>query len=254
MRRHNHTTSQTTTPQDPEPITALNGWMQKHEQMIASLSGRLAVLETRLSLLTPLHEPTINDTDVGPFQRCLLEAKNHHKTNLRDWAKILDYDLAQLQASLQDHDRRLTTITDQTTILGSTLEKIQQTSTDAREQAIHTTRTLTKHLHHHKEPTHVMRLGRLELPMELNGILLALLAFTVAALILLGQKAILADPIFLIGIGVLFLATALLKQAYTKLRQSRQRRNQQENDPPTEIFDDTHEERAPASSTQMEGA
>jgi hypothetical protein len=67
----------------------------------------------------------------------------------------------------------------------------------------------------------VMRLGAMEIPLEVTGIIGGLLAFTIAMLVWLNQKEVLLSPVFLSGIGILLIGSAVLKTV--RLRSHKQR-------------------------------
>ena len=206
---------------DSGRITALHSWMQKNEQMIASLSGRLAVVETRLSLVTPPSDIEAQEKYVGPMQQLVIEGKKNCTVNTRAWAKVLDHDLARLATRLQDHEQRLEVITNQMAVMGASVEKTLTASHEARAEAVLATTSVMKRLtqlEHRGQPL-VMRLGRFELPLEVSGVLMGLLAFMVAALIFFDQKAVLGDPMFLAGIGMVFILSAIAKRLLVKTRQ-----------------------------------
>ena len=222
------TQSHTTSGDDPERITALHSWMQKNEQMIASLSGRLAVVETRLSLVAPPSDNDAHEECVGPMQQLVRDGKKNRIVNTRAWAKVLDHDLESLRASLQDHDRRLDVITNQMTVMSASVEKTLSASTQAKAEAALTTASVMERLTQveQRDQPLAMHLGRFELPLEVSGILMGLLAFMISALIFFGQKAVLVDPMFLTGIGMVFIVIAIMKRQIAKTRRHAPRPDQ----------------------------
>jgi chromosome segregation ATPase len=209
-----------TSEQAPEErITTLHSWMQKNEQMISSISGRLAVVETRLSLVAPISDLESRQACSGPIQRLVQETKRH--ANVRAWARVLDHDLAALQERLQTQDQQLKEITGQLTAFPGTASEITTTSDTLKVEIAQSTQSLADRLAQLEQPRgrlFTMRLGRFELPLELSSILIGGLAFTVAGLVALGQKEVLGDPLFLAGIGILFLASAVVKRLIVKTR------------------------------------
>jgi len=207
--------SRKTSGQTPEEsISALHSWMQKNEQMITSISGRLAVVETRLSLVAPLSNPESRGEVLGPIQRLVVEGRKNHMMNARAWARVLDHDLAVLQTTTQGYGQQLDTLTGQLASLKASVEETatadQGLKADAAQLTASVMDRLAKMEQKQGRPL-VMRLGRFELPLEISGILMGGLAFMVAALVFLGQKAVLGDPLFLAGIGCVFLVSAVVK-------------------------------------------
>ncbi|HZD42560.1 MAG TPA: hypothetical protein VE134_00740 [Methanomicrobiales archaeon] len=64
----------------------------------------------------------------------------------------------------------------------------------------------------------VMRLGAMEIPLEVTGIIGGLLAFAIALLVSLQQKEVLLSPVFLSGVGMLLIGSALLKTIRVRSR------------------------------------
>lgn len=200
-----------------ESITTLHSWI--NEQMISSISGRLAVVETRLSLVAPLSDPESRETPPGPIERLVQESKR--PANARAWASVLDHDLAELRDRLQEQDHQLNTVTDHLSSLASTEAEMKTLSQGLKTEMAQTKTFMQDHLTQLEDQRGrlvTMKLGRLEIPLDLSSILIGTLAFTIAGIIAAGQKEILGDPVFLVGIGVVFLASALLKRLIHKIR------------------------------------
>ena len=66
----------------------------------------------------------------------------------------------------------------------------------------------------------VMHLGTMEIPIELTGVIGGCLAFTIAIIVLIGQKEILLSPVFLCGVGVLLIGVALSKMIRARSRRT----------------------------------
>jgi hypothetical protein len=202
-----------------ESITTLHSWMQKNEQMISSISGRLAVVETRLSLVDPISDLESRQSTSGPIQRLVTEGKR--PANVRVWASVLDHELALLQQRLQAQDQTLTEITTRLTTVPETATGVTTATENLRSEIMQSSQSLMDRvakLEQQRGRLLTMRLGRFELPLELSSILIGGLAFTVAGLVAIGQKDVLGDPRFLAGIGILFLASAVIKRLITRAR------------------------------------
>ena len=203
-----------------ESITSLHSWTQKNEQMISSISGRLAVVETRLSLVAPISDLESREASQGPIQRLVTEAKR--PVNVRAWARVLDHDLALLQDKMQNQDQELKVLTNQMAGLGTT-DDATTLPEDMKKELNQSTQEIMERLNHLEQQRGrlvTMRLGRFEVPLELSSILFGGLAFTVATLIVVGQKQVLADPAFLAGIGIIFLSSAIGKHLLGKTHDS----------------------------------
>jgi hypothetical protein len=204
-----------------ESVTSLHSWTQKNEQMISSISGRLAVVETRLSLVAPISDLESREASQGPIQRLVTEVKR--PVNVRAWARVLDHDLALLQEKMQNQDQELKLLTNQLAGFTGTTDDAKTLHENMKKQVDQSTQELIERLDRLEQQRGrlvTMRLGRFEVPLELSSILFGGLAFTVATLIVVGQKQVLVDPAFLAGIGIVFLSSTVIKHLFGKTRGS----------------------------------
>jgi hypothetical protein len=137
---------------------------------------------------------------------------NVKKKSARELARTLDGGLTLLHNELWRQDQALcclkeklvgidetnTIFTRELQLVNTTLSQMKTATEEQMEQAGR--RDLFK-----------IRLGAMEIPIEFSGIIGGLLAFSVAILVLLDQKAILLSPVFLFCVGVLLISSAMVK-------------------------------------------
>ncbi|MBN1860927.1 MAG: hypothetical protein JW840_05645 [Candidatus Thermoplasmatota archaeon] len=190
-------------------VQSLRSWIRKIEQTTGSVSSRLTAVERRLSGgMTEFDEKHPIPLQ-GPIETLFMDGK---KKNTGELARVLDRELsvlhnqvAEQQQQTSDLREHLGAIEQKNTTISHDLQVVQTTTSKMNA-------TLEQRLKH-TEQHHslVMRVGAVEIPIEFTGIIGGLLAFTIAILVLLGQKEILLSPIFLFLVGLVFLTFALVK-------------------------------------------
>ena len=216
----NHTSNTTQTNQ--EQITAVYSWIQKNEQMIASLSGRLAVLETRLSLLISNNQQQINPEPKGPT--------NQEHDNNKDqckWTNI-NPDLTTDQTPIQDHEPQRKTLADEITSLDTlSADNNKRESRDNISNQIDI-------------PTQQKHVPKRETIFHYGSILLIVIAITTIAYSILNTQNILANPLLLACLGITSPLAVILKMFETKKKDYHTPSNL--HSPQTESFEDPDEE------------
>jgi hypothetical protein len=201
-----------------ENLQSLDSWIRKIEQSTTSVSSRLSAVEKRLSIGTIESENVHLVTMEGPVEKLLLNVK---KKNASELARALDGELSLLHNEMVKQEQQLISLKEQLVAV----EKMNMAVT-AELQTVHTamsqmntTMELRLERTERREPF-VMRLGAMEIPIEFTGIIGGLLAFTIAILVAINQKAVLLSPLFLFFVGVLLIGSALLKMVRTRSRSS----------------------------------
>jgi len=199
-----------------ENIQSLGSWIRKIEQSTTSVSSRLCAVEKRLSIGMMESESVHLVTMEGRVAKLVLNVK---KKNAGELARALDGELNLLHNELVKQEQQLTSLKEQLVVV----EKMNMEIT-AELQTVHTemsqmntTMELRLERTDRREPF-VMRLGAMEIPIEFTGIIGGLLAFTIAILVAINQKAVLLSPLFLFLVGVLLIGSAMLKMVRTRSR------------------------------------
>ena len=203
-------------PSSGENLQSLGSWIRKIEQSTTSVSSRLCAVEKRLSIGMMESESVHLVTMEGPVEKLVLNVK---KKNAGELARALDGELNLLHNELVKQEQQLSSLKEQLVVV----EKMNMEIT-AELQTVHTevsqmntTMELRLERTDRREPF-VMRLGAMEIPIEFTGIIGGLLAFTIAILVAINQKAILLSPLFLFLVGVLLIGSAMLKMVRTRSR------------------------------------
>jgi len=201
-----------------ENLQSLGSWIRKIEQSTTSVSSRLSAVEKRLSIGTIESENVHLVTMEGPVEKLILNVKKKNATEL---ARALDGELSLLHNEMVKQEQQLSSLKEQFVVV----EQMNMAVT-AELQTVHTamsqmntTMELRLERTERREPF-VMRLGAMEIPIEFTGIIGGLLAFTIAILVAINQKAVLLSPLFLFLVGVLLIGSAMLKMVRTRSRSS----------------------------------
>ena len=231
-----HKKTTTTVPSSEEVVQSLRSWVRKIEQSTNSVSSRLAAVEMRLTGCFTSSGQTLLAVREGPVERFFTEMKNGKKKTLEEHAKALDQELFSVFTELEKNKQEYRTLEEQVRELERLLPSVRHdlrelraTITPMREAIEKKTRTVEQ-----PKPL-VMKLGALEIPVEVTGIIGGLLAFTVAILVALNQKAVLLSPVFLTAVGLLFLGSALVKTLRNRSRTTLQR-----HEPPAPGYPPSH--------------
>jgi hypothetical protein len=199
-----------------DSLPSLGSWIRKIEQSTTSVSSRLSAVEKRLSIGT-IEPGGISLVEMeGPVEKLVLNGK---KKSASELARALDGELILLRNEQVKQEQQLSGLQEQLTV-------VEKMNTVIKEdlQTVHTSMsqmntTLEQGLERtgRREPF-VMRLGAMEIPIEFTGIIGGLLAFTIAILVVINQKAVLLSPLFLFLVGVLLIGSAMLKMVRTRSR------------------------------------
>jgi hypothetical protein len=154
----------------------------------------------------------------GPVEKLILNGK---KKNASELARALDSELSLLHNELVNQEAQLGSLKEQLVVVEkmnmAITENLQKVHTAMSQ--MNTTMELRLNRPERREPF-VMRLGTMEIPIEFTGIIGGLLAFTIAILVVINQKAVLLSPVFLFLVGVLLIGFAMLKMIRTRSRSS----------------------------------
>ncbi len=219
QQKKNHRKTKTGDPSSEESVQSLRSWVRKIEQSTNSVSSRLAAVETRLTAGYASSEEALLSMMEGPVERFLSDVQKGKKKTVEEHARVLDHELHCLHVELGKQHQEYDTLREEVEGLRQSLPALQH---DVHQ--IHSTVTpMLKQLEiktlmlAERKPL-VMKLGTMEIPIEITGIIGGILAFTIAALVAFDQKAVLLSPMFLTAVGMLLIGSALGKTLRMRLR------------------------------------
>jgi len=197
-----------------EDIQSFRNWIRKIEQTTNSVSSRLSAVEKRISRKTDDSDKKIlYDTLEEPIGRIftvLKEGKN--KKTIEEASQILDNEFSIMQ-------EEITSLQDDVGVLKGKIDELEpilnKINENIKSKQIYTSKILEDiNLRlgkiERREPP-FMKLGNMEIPIEITGFIGGILAFIIAIIVALGHKELVISPLFLSLIGVVLIASTLLK-------------------------------------------
>ena len=198
-----------------DTVQSFRSWVRKLEQTAISLSSRLSAVEKRLSRrkLDLSSGLMLDDVMDGPIARIFETLKDGKEDkNLEEMSRILDSEFAIMQEELISQQTEITSLKEKIGQFSSSLDAI---TAEIEEGHIYNSRLMERVEYRlekieRREPP-VMKLGRMEIPIEVTGVVGGILAFITAIAIAIGQKEIVISPLFLLLVGFILIGSALFK-------------------------------------------
>jgi len=174
-------------------------WLQRLQQRIESIEKRLDAVERRLS----------NEAFTGAKFGGTTEEEKKSSAKLKEVVENLRKEIDSLRKNIEAVQRNGAPAN----VSGENAEKPVTISikrgADYSKELASIERRLEK-LEKSRKNTPTVKVGKIEVPIEITGIIGGLLAFLIAALLFAGYKNLVVSPPFVIFIGiVLMVATAL---------------------------------------------
>jgi len=196
-------------------VQSMRSWIRKIEQTTSSVSSRLSAVEKRISRrnLDSPNDSLPGTILEGPIERIFADLKEEKNSkDIEEVSRILDSEFAIMQEELISQENEITSLEGQLGTISSSLaeikEEIQKLQTSETQRSYEMNVRLEKI--ECREPP-VMRIGRMEIPIEFTGVIGGILAFIIAILVVVGQKAIIISPVFLSIVGFLLIGSAVFK-------------------------------------------
>ena len=198
-----------------DTIQSFRSWIRKLEQNSNSLSSRLSAVEKRLSKRKSTEiDISLSDSLVdGPIEK-IFKQLNEGKQGkpIQEVSKILDGEFAVIQEELISQQTELASIKESIRDLDTSLSNLSEEIKNSQYQgstAVEDIASRIECIERRKPP--VMKLGRMEIPIEITGIIGGMLAFVLAFIVMAGQKDIILSPLFLFIVGLILIGSALFK-------------------------------------------
>jgi tetrahydromethanopterin S-methyltransferase subunit F len=196
-----------------ENIQSMRSWVRKVEQSANSLSGRLKAVEERISSsnrVNPLVSSDLSKTGNRLGSNPL--AENVENEELLDFSNDLLDEINVVKEELACQQGQIMSFESKMDDLNSSLEDAKKEilgRIEAEKKVLDDVSSRVEKVED-RSPFY-MRLGRLEFPLEIAGVLSGFIAFIAAVLMYYDMKLLLISPPFLISVGILFFAAALFK-------------------------------------------
>ena len=196
-------------------IESMRSWVRKIEQTTNSVSSRLSAVEKRLSgrKFGYSNDQIPNSILEGPIERIFADLKEGKKNkDMEEVSRILDSEFAVMQDELMAQQNEIVSVR-------KDIDGINVSLTEIKEEMKKTHMAEARFLKDIKDRLErieqiappVMKLGNMEVPIEITGIIGGVLAFIIAILILVDQNWIFTSPWFLSIVGLIFIGSAVFK-------------------------------------------
>jgi hypothetical protein len=195
-------------------LESFQSWIRKLEQSTLSLSSRLAAIERRISG-RPSDTSSIlsQDTMQGPIQRIFADLKDaKKKKTVEETAHILDTEFSFMQEELVKQRDDLESMKEQLGSITTSLQEIKDQLVELHTtnmQLVGDTTTRLDRIERREPPT--LKLAGKEIPIEITGLIGGIIMFFIALIVIIGQKDIIISPIFLSIIGIILIASTIIK-------------------------------------------
>jgi len=198
-----------------DTVQSFRSWVRRLEQTANSLSSRLSAVERRLSPRKSSGSSGLMLGNVleGPVEKIFnnVKEKKEDKT-LEELSKLLDNELYIIRDELVSQQIEITTLKEKIDGVGSSLETITGA---ANKEGTYNSKLLDEfqlrlEKIERKNPP-VMKLGDMEIPIEITGIVGGIIAFIMAVIVAVDQSEIIISPLFLSLIGFILIGSALFK-------------------------------------------
>ena len=204
-------------------VQAMRSWVRKLEQTTNSIGSRLSAVEKRISTsrMSPNNKNSISGVTIieGPIEKVISELKENGKNdeNLEYVFGVVDSELSLLQDEIETHQAELK-------IIAENIQDINKSLNDVNEEIKKTKDIETKFLTDFNErlgkverrAPPVMKIGKIEVPIEISGIIAGAIALIAAYFVTIEQTSFLISPLFLGIVGIVFIASAVLKSIRAK--------------------------------------
>ena len=196
----------------------MRSWVRKIEQSANSISSRLSAVEKRISRgAGPDSNLLTVETSVGSsISKALADIQNIDDKDFEEVAKILGNELAIIHGELVSQQNEISLFKEQADDLNDSLDKIKEEinkTQEFEERFFKDVEERIGKIENRAPPT--MKLGRIEVPVEIAGVIAGGIAIIAAFFVMIDKQSILVSPGFLAVVGVVFIGTALLKTVKT---------------------------------------
>jgi chromosome segregation ATPase len=198
-----------------DTIQSFRSWVRKIEQMTNSISCRLAAVEKRISGQKNgnSNNSILTDTMDGPIERIFAVLKEEKSSkNIGEVSRALDKEFTIMQEELIAVQNDISSLKEKIDGLDSYLSGFKE---DLKNLKISDSKLLEDidirlEKIERREPL-AMKIGKMEIPIEITGIIGGILAFIIAIIVIFGNKDIIVSPLFLTLVGFIFIGSALFK-------------------------------------------
>lgn len=198
-------------------IQSMRSWVRKIEQSANSISSRLSAVEKRISIGGSGNNILTVDTLVNSsISKALVDIQNLDDNDLEELLKILGNELAVIREELLSQQNEISLFNEKIDDFNDSVDKTKEEinkNQEFQEKFFTNVEERVSKIEKRAPPT--MKLGNIEVPIEIAGVISGGIAIFAALLVFLNQRSFLISPGFLAFIGILFISATLLKSVKT---------------------------------------
>lgn len=208
------------TDNSEENLQSMKSWVRKIEQTTNSVSSRLSAVEKRISARKADSSDDSSTLDANRLDRRLskvftgLKEGDTNSKEIVEVSQILDDEFERIQDELISQQIEVESIKENVGNINKSIVEIKNEIKKTREVE---TKFLTNFRSRleiiEKRAPPVMKLGNMEVPIEISGVIAGFIAIFAALFVYLNQTSLLVSPAFLGLVGCVFIGSALFKAA-----------------------------------------
>jgi hypothetical protein len=200
-------------------IQSMRNWVRKIEQTANSLSSRLAAVEKRISIDAGLNNNgfiTVETEKCSILSKAFEDLQGCNGKDFDKLIKVIGSELSILHGDLASLQNEISLFNEKVDDINSRFSNIKEEiykTLEYEEQVVNDVNERISRLENRAPP--VMKLGGMEVPIEIAGVIAGGTALFAAVLVVFKQQSFLVSPGFLAFVGIVFIAAALLKTVKT---------------------------------------
>lgn len=205
------------TDNSEENLQSMRSWVRKIEQTTNSVSSRLSAVEKRLSVRKGDASDS-STTGIGalgkPLQRVFADLKQGESSSkeIIEASQILDEEFERINDELTAQQTEVDGIKEKIGEINKSIVDIKGEIKKTREiEAKYLTDFKSRIELIEKRAPPVMKLGKIEVPIEISGLIAGFIAIFAALFVYLDETEFLISPMFLGIVGFLFIGSAVFK-------------------------------------------
>lgn len=205
------------TEDSEDNIQSMRSWVRKIEQTTNSVSSRLSAVEKRLSVRRndPSDDPISGMGSLGKPLKKVFEEIGQGQSSSKEIvqvSQILDEEFERLNSELAAQQTEVDSIKEKIDKTNKSILEIKNEIKKTREiEAKYLTDFKSRIETLEKRAPPVMKLGNMEVPIEISGIIAGFIAIFAALFVYIGETEFLISPAFLGIVGFLFIGSAVFK-------------------------------------------
>jgi len=208
------------TSEEEENLQSMRSWIRKIEQTTNSVSSRLLAVEKRLSI-RKTNSTDNSETSFSikkPIQKVFSELKgSNNNKEIIEVSNILDSEFERLQDELICQQSELDNTKEIIENVNGSIEEIKTDIKNIKEVESKILSDFKSRIEIiEKRAPPVMKLGKMEVPIEISGIVAGFIAIFAALFVAFDQTSLLVSPAFLSLVGCVFMGSAIFKAIKSK--------------------------------------